>query len=261
MNPFTSISFLTKINQLFKQELNIEVKIGFEQEFYYAEAIDELEKQYPEFHFEAENGPNQYEAITEASFEIERQCEAIIALRSNLSVNVSALISSEMPSSALNLSVSLWRGGQNLLAKKLDGSDSKHLLWAVAGLEDLANDFINVYCPTENSFARIKEANDHVPTKVCWGYNNRTAAFRIPTTDPHLIRIENRIISSDASPIAACAATLYSIYHGIKEQITLHHKIYGDSGHEQYQLIKLIDNLDEAENRLELWNSKNHSRG
>jgi glutamine synthetase len=249
MYPFEDISFLGKINNLFENQWGIQVKIGFEQEFYCNIPIEELEINYPELYFENETGPNQFEAITKASFNLEKLCNDIIRLRSNPKVNFAAKPFNNQPSSALNLSVSLWRDNCNLFAKKIDGSESEYLTWAVSGLEDLANELIYFYCPSAGSYERIKEASDHVPTKICWGYNNRTSTFRIPTTDSALIRIENRIISADANPIAACNATLFSIFHGITNKLLVNHKIYGDSSHQQYQLIKLIDNFEEAKSR------------
>lgn len=250
MYPFEDIAFLRKINTLFKIQLDIQVKIGFEQEFYSNLPLEKLEKNYPQFIFENETGPYQFEAITQAGFDLEKLCTAIIALRSDPELNFSAKPFNNLPGSALNLSVSLWRDTHNLFAKNIDNRESEHLIWALSGLEDLANELIYFYCPSEGSYQRIKEASDHVPTKICWGYNNRTGSFRVPTTDSSLIRIENRIISADANPIAACNATLFSIFHGIINKLAVNHKIYGDSAHQQYQLIKLIDNYEEAKARF-----------
>jgi len=256
MNQFEDKTFLIKINQLFARE-NISVKIGFEQEFYYSGDIEDIRQLYHELSFEDEQGEEQYEAITEAGFDIINICNQIEALRANKELNFSAKISPNLPGSALNLSVSLWRDGRNLLSKLPNSADSRYLLWAVSGLEDFANDLIYLYAKTSEAYERIRCGGNHTATKICWGYNNRSAAFRIPTTDESLIRIENRIIAADSDPLAATCATLYSIYHGIKNKLDINHKIYGDSAHEQYQLIRLIDNLEEAKDRFEIWISQN----
>jgi glutamine synthetase len=253
MNTFEDIGFLTKINSLFKSKFDIQVKIGFEQEFYTQMPLDALEKQYPEFEFETETGPNQYEAITQPSFALEELCITLESLRNNPQIDCSAKPYEKLPGSALNLSVSLWRNNENILQNHNHKDESQVLIWSVSGLEDLANELMYIYCPTIESYKRIQEAGDHVPTKICWGFNNRTSAFRIPTTSPDLIRIENRIIGADSKPIAACNATLLSIYHGIQNQLTVNHKIYGNSAHEQYQYIKLINNYEEAVSRHEEW--------
>jgi glutamine synthetase len=253
MTIFKAESFLQQINNLFETELDIKLKIGFEQEFYISHSSNDyisiLKDKFPNLHFETEDGESQFEAITSPTDNLQDGCNQIINFKSNSLCNFEAMPFPNQPGSALNLSVSLWRNNSNLLTKTPGGKDSNYMIWAISGLEDLANDLILCYAPSEKSYDRLKSGK-HRPSKICWGYNNRTTAFRVPTTTQELVRIENRIISSDACPIEATNATLYSIYLGIKSHKTLNHKIYGDANSDEYSLIKLIDNIEEARERF-----------
>jgi glutamine synthetase len=53
------------------------------------------------------------------------------------------------------------------------------------------------------------------PINVQWGYDNRSCGLRVPISDRHNRRIENRIPGADASPYLAMAATLICGYIGI----------------------------------------------
>ena len=55
------------------------------------------------------------------------------------------------------------------------------------------------------------------PINVQWGYDNRTAGLRVPTSTGAARRVENRLAGADANPYLAIAASLACGYLGMIE--------------------------------------------
>jgi glutamine synthetase len=73
--------------------------------------------------------------------------------------------------------------------------------------------------PNINSYKRYA-ASSWAPTRLAWGYDNRTCAFRIVGHGQGL-RIESRIPGADANPYLAFAAMLAAGLHGIENSLQL----------------------------------------
>ncbi|RBW44381.1 hypothetical protein DS901_08230 [Loktanella sp. D2R18] len=58
------------------------------------------------------------------------------------------------------------------------------------------------------------------PTKALWGYENQSAAVRIPRGPTVARRIEHRVAGADANPYLAFAAILGASLIGIKQSLT-----------------------------------------
>jgi glutamine synthetase len=72
--------------------------------------------------------------------------------------------------------------------------------------------------PYVNSYRRLTPEMA-APVNTAWGYDNRTTAFRVPTSGPAARRLENRLPSSDANPYLALAASLACGYLGMVKGI------------------------------------------
>jgi len=94
------------------------------------------------------------------------------------------------------------------------GSDTLH--HAVAGLLAAMRPSTLIFAPHFNSFRRIAP-NSHAPTKVCWGYENRTTAIRIPGGAPTARRIEHRVAGGDVNPYLMLATVLGAALNGIED--------------------------------------------
>jgi glutamine synthetase len=106
--------------------------------------------------------------------------------------------------------------GANVFA---DGSEegTPLLRTAVAGcLKGLA-DLNLIFAPHANSYERLVPGA-HAPTSICWGYDNRTAAIRIPGGSPKARRVEHRLAGGDVSPHLFLAAVLGSALIGIEQE-------------------------------------------
>ena len=102
-----------------------------------------------------------------------------------------------------------------------DGTEtgSDVLKSAVAGVLAAMAESTLVFAPHFNSYRRLRH-NTHAPTSMCWGYENRTAAVRIPGGSASARRMEHRVSGADANPYLAMAAVLGAALIGIEEALT-----------------------------------------
>ncbi len=88
---------------------------------------------------------------------------------------------------------------------------------AVAGLLRGMAETTLLFAPHFNSYRRLRP-DTHAPTSIGWGYENRTAAIRIPGGKPDARRIEHRVAGADANPYLVMAAILGAALVGIKNK-------------------------------------------
>lgn len=93
-----------------------------------------------------------------------------------------------------------------------DGTDA--LRFAVQGLLDAMPESGLIFAPHLNSYRRMAPGA-HAPTGVCWGYENRTVAVRIPGGPAKARRIEHRVAGADANPYLVLAAILGAALNGM----------------------------------------------
>lgn len=94
------------------------------------------------------------------------------------------------------------------------GTDA--LRHAVAGCLSAMHDSALIFAPHGNSYDRLVPGN-HAPTGICWAYENRTAAVRIPSGNPAARRIEHRVAGGDVNPYLMMAAVLGAALNGIED--------------------------------------------
>ncbi len=99
-----------------------------------------------------------------------------------------------------------------------DGTDegSDLLKSAVAGCLEAMRGSTLIFAPHGPSYDRFAPGA-HAPTTVCWGYENRTAAIRIPGGPNAARRIEHRVAGGDVNPYLMLAAILGAAIEGISE--------------------------------------------
>ena len=90
---------------------------------------------------------------------------------------------------------------------------------AVAGCLAAMHDSTLIFAPHANSYERlVPEA--HAPNAICWAYENRTSAIRIPSGNPRARRIEHRVAGGDVNPYLLLAAILGAALIGIEDGMT-----------------------------------------
>ncbi|HAC50172.1 MAG TPA: glutamine synthetase, partial [Sulfitobacter sp.] len=102
------------------------------------------------------------------------------------------------------------------------------MLNAVAGLLATMQQNTLTFAPHENSYRRLLPGA-HAPTNVAWGYENRTAAIRIPGGDAKARRIEHRVAGADANPYLVLTSILGGALLGIEQDMQPVAPITGDA--------------------------------
>ncbi|RFP87635.1 glutamine synthetase [Rhodobacteraceae bacterium 63075] len=102
-----------------------------------------------------------------------------------------------------------------------DGSETGNdtLRSAVAGCLETMRDATLIFAPHGPSYDRMVPGA-HAPTAVCWGYENRTVALRIPAGPAAARRIEHRVAGGDICAHLLLAAILGGAIDGIERAAT-----------------------------------------
>jgi glutamine synthetase len=88
----------------------------------------------------------------------------------------------------------------------------------IAGLLEHAPAMMAVFNPTVNSYRRLN-AETLVPTRVCWGHDNRFVLVRVPPERSEATRMEIRLGDGTANPYLACTAALAAGLDGIRREL------------------------------------------
>ena len=109
------------------------------------------------------------------------------------------------------------KDGNNIFA---DGSQegSPMLLNAIAGCLKALPPSALIFAPHGNSYDRLVP-DAHAPTGVCWAYENRTVAVRVPGGSPKARRVEHRVAGGDVNPYLLITAVLGAALIGIEDQL------------------------------------------
>jgi glutamine synthetase len=123
------------------------------------------------------------------------------------------------PGSAMHIHQSVvdLETGKNLFATS-NGRDSALFRSYIAGLIRLMPQISPMWAPNVNSFRRMRP-DSSAPINVQWGEDNRSCGFRVPISDKHNRRVENRLPGADSNPYLAMAASLVCGYVGMVERM------------------------------------------
>ena len=93
------------------------------------------------------------------------------------------------------------------------------LMNAIAGCMAAMHDCTLIFAPHANSYDRLVPES-HAPNAVCWAYENRTSAIRVPSGSAAARRIEHRVSGGDTNPYLMLAAILGAALIGIEDGLT-----------------------------------------
>ncbi|WP_068311948.1 glutamine synthetase family protein [Polycladidibacter hongkongensis] len=141
------------------------------------------------------------------------------ALRHDMYATFMAKPMTLQPGSAMHIHQSVVDvvSGQNIFCDA-DGGISPLFRYFIGGHQTYMPALTPIMAPFVNSYRRFAR-NSTAPTNLYWGDDNRTVAFRIPSSDPSARRLENRVPGSDANPYLVIAASLAAGYLGMKNHI------------------------------------------
>lgn len=174
----------------------------------------------------SESGPNQYEVNLRHAPDALRvaddtvffkQIVRAVARRHGHGACFMAKPYAAHSGSGLHAHVSLLdREGRNIFD---DGGPegTPALRQAVAGLIDAMADCVVLFAPHRNSYRRLCPGS-LAPTTAAWGYENRTAAIRVPGGPAAARRVEHRVAGADANPYLVLAAILAAMIDGIETE-------------------------------------------
>ena len=119
-----------------------------------------------------------------------------------------------------------------------NGTDlgSEILKHSVAGILEKMTESTLILAPHFNSYKRLRPGT-HAPINICWGYENRTAALRIPGGEKFSKRIEHRVAGADANPYLVLSSILASTLYGIRQKKVPPNPLSGDTYHEKLKQI------------------------
>ncbi len=156
------------------------------------------------------------------------------------------------PGSAMHLHISMISRGEearlagpNLFADE-DGRDSELFRGFIGGLQTYLPRVAPLFAPNVNSFRRMRPSHS-APINVQWGRDNRSCGLRVPLSDRHNRRIENRLPGADANPYLALAAALICGYLGMEQAIE---PTAPESGNAYHHARTLPKTLEEAMERF-----------
>lgn len=116
--------------------------------------------------------------------------------------------------------------GQNMFSDDA-GEDTEFFMNYIGGLQKYLPQIMPLLAPYTNSYNRF-EAYMSAPTNTHWSRENRTVGFRVPTSNRHSRRIENRIAGADVNPYLAIAASLICGYLGLSEKVKPRPEYFGE---------------------------------
>lgn len=171
----------------------------------------------------SENGPGQFEvnlvhtddvlAAGDYAIMLKRIVKGV-ARAHGLDASFMAKPYAEESGSGLHAHISvLDKKGNNIFAGKTV-KEAPALRYAIGGLLEALPGSTAVLAANINSYRRFAKGS-HAPTKITWGYDNRSAAIRVPDSDIKNTRIEHRVAGADANPYLVLTVILGGILAGL----------------------------------------------
>ncbi len=152
-----------------------------------------------------------------------RQTVKAIAYQHKLIASFIPKLFSEFDGSGAHLHLSLWQNGKNIVPDcETAGQLSERAKCFMAGLLHHLPALMALIAPTTNSYRRI-QAHLSSGAFVCWGFNNRDAAIRVPTnpspTSP--THFELRTVDASSNPYLALGGVIAAGLDGIHRNLQL----------------------------------------
>jgi glutamine synthetase len=119
--------------------------------------------------------------------------------------------------SGMHVHVSLAdRDGRNVFGNGEDGA--RLLRHAIGGCLATMEDAAPLFIQSVNGYRRLMPGS-YAPTSICWGFDNRSVAVRVPNGGDKARRLEHRIAGADANPYLVLAAILAGMLEGLDQAI------------------------------------------
>ena len=176
-----------------------------------------------------ETGPGVYEAAIAFSDALENADRALlfktgakeIGARFGIMPSFMAKWSAQYPGCSGHIHQSLSDGQRNLFYDERGRGRMSRLFESyLAGQVAYLMEFAPMFWPTVNSYKRLVDGF-WAPVKPTWGFDNRTASFRVLAGSPNSTRLETRCPGADVNPYLAMAAVLAAGLQGVEQGLQL----------------------------------------
>ncbi|WP_420335761.1 glutamine synthetase family protein [Roseibium sp.] len=144
-----------------------------------------------------------------------RRLVAGVARKHELKASFMAKPFVEWPGNGMHVHVSMEDGNSNLFADPDKGPE--RLGHAINGLLKTMPEALLLFISTFNGFRRMQPGS-YAPASICWGYDNRSVALRVPASSPEAARVEHRIAGADANPYLVLTGILAGMLEGLEQQ-------------------------------------------
>ncbi len=165
--------------------------------------------------------------------------------------------------SGCHIHLSIWDSGRNniFFSRQSKCYLSDLALYFVSGVLNHLPGLMALTCPSVNSYRRLKP-NSWSSSHICYGYDNREAAIRIPSTnwddEMNSVNIEIKVPDSSANPYIALGGIIAAGLHGISEGkkpseellLDINPSIIPDDEKEHRGLMRLPTSLNESVEEL-----------
>ena len=159
----------------------------------------------------------------------------------------------QLPGCSGHTHQSLWNasGDKNLFYDEKDPNKMSALFRSyLAGMMHCLPEILPMFAPTVNSYKRLVDGY-WAPTKVTWGVDNRTVAFRVIPGSSKSTRLEARVPGSDVNPYLAVAACIASGLYGVQKNLQLKAAPVVGSGYHDPTAERLPRTLADATARMQ----------
>ncbi|WP_420412068.1 glutamine synthetase family protein [Roseibium sp.] len=142
-----------------------------------------------------------------------RRLVAGVARKHELKASFMAKPFVEWPGNGMHVHVSMEDDNGNLFADPDEGPT--RLGYAINGLLKTMPEALLLFISTFNGFRRMQPGS-YAPASICWGYDNRSVALRVPASSPEAARVEHRIAGADANPYLVLTGILSGMMEGLR---------------------------------------------
>jgi glutamine synthetase len=205
-----------------------------------------------------ETGPGVLEAAIQAADALEAADRGVlfktsvkeIGQRLSIMPTFMAKWSATLPGCSGHMHHSLWTKQGNAFHDDGDPHRMSRVFKSyLAGLLKALPDLLPFFAPTVNSYKRLVDGY-WAPTKVTWGIDNRTVAFRVIPGSAKSTRVEVRVSGSDINPYLALAASVGAGLWGVTQELTLEDAPVVGSAYMASKAMRLPRTLQEATRHL-----------
>jgi len=147
----------------------------------------------------------------------------------------------EWPGNGMHVHASLLdEAGANIFSLENGREKLGH---AAEGLLETMRDSLLLFIPGFNGYRRL-QAGSYAPTRIAWGWNNRSVAVRVPASDDKALRLEHRLSGADANPYLVAAGVLGGMLEGLEAGRKAPPPVEGSAY--EVALPQLSDDMDDA---------------